>query len=327
MRRAIELDEARRMLLSRSGLLDRGVAEREIRLRVERGELVRVRRGWYAAATDWQVLWPEGRHLLRVLAVQHDATGSAPVFCGTSAGVLWGLPLYRTAPRRVHVAETRGRSRSTRDVLRHETELADDDVAEIDGMRCTSLHRTVFDLARKLSAEAAVAGADAALRAVAVTGQRQDEALAEEWREELGRRAHGSRARGVRQARRIIAFADGRAQLPGESVSRLQLHRLGFRRIGLQVPVVLSRGQSYWIDFDLEEAGAFGEFDGEGKYLHAALRSGRTVEQVVLDEKRREDTVRGVTGRRFVRWEAAHIRTPEALAERLAEFGVRPPRG
>src|SRR5690606_28748954 len=158
-----------------------------------------------------------------------------------------------------------------------------------------------------------VACADAALRSVAVSGNDQDERTAAQWRGSLAERAARSRARGVRQARRVIDFADGRAQLPGENVSRVQLKRLGFGPPDLQVRVVAPDGAEYRVDFGLDDVDAFGEFDGAGKYLDPALRGGRSIEQVVLDEKRREDVIRGVTGRRFVRWDDAHISTADAL--------------
>lgn len=286
---------------------------------------MRVRRGWYIGSQIWRRLWPEGRHLLHVVALDRDAVGSRPVFSDVSAAVVHGMPLYRTRPERVHVVTDRHSSRSMPDVLRHEATLARGDVVEVDGLSCTSTVRTVLDVARTLTPEAAIACADAALRAVAVIDHEQDEEVAADWREQLLGRARSSSARGVRQSRRVIAFADRRAELPGESVSRLQLSRLGFRRIGLQAPVVLPDGTLFRVDFDLEEAEVFGEFDGRGKYLDESLRGDMAIEDVLLAEKRREDTIRGVTGRRFVRWESEHIVTDTALGARLAAFGIRPP--
>lgn len=325
MRHVIGVREARALLRSRRQLLELGHTERGIRARMREGVFMRVRRGWYIGGQVWQQLWPEGRHLLHVVAVDADAVDRRPVFSDASAAALHGLPLYRTSVDRVHVALGEGASRSMPDVLRHRSPLAFDDVVEVDGLLCTSPTRTVLDVTRSFIPEAAVACADAALRAVAVVGHEQDEDAAAEWRDRLLRRAASSSARGVRQSRRTILFADGRAQLPGASVSRLQLARLGFRRIGLQAAVTLPDGAQYLVDFDLEEAEAFGEFDGRGKYLDEKLRGGRTIEEVVLDEKRREDSIRGVTGRRFVRWGFDQIVTPEALGARLAEFGIRPP--
>jgi hypothetical protein len=215
------------------------------------------------------------------------------------------------------------RRHSTRDLIRHERALDPRDVVEACHLRVTSLERTVADLAGALPLEAAVSVADAGLRAAAVVRQVQDEALAERWRRDMERRLASSRgARGVRQARRVIAFADGRAQLPGESVSRLQLHRLGVRVTDLQVRVPAPDGGAYFPDFELGDVDAFGEFDGEGKYTDEAMRSGRTLEQVLLAEKRREDWIRGTTGRRVVRWGDREAGSAAALGRRLAAFGI-----
>src|SRR5690606_13656505 len=151
-------------------------------------------------------LWAEGHHLLRIIAVHRDAVGQAPVFFGVSAAVLLGLPLYRVSLVRVHTALREGRhARSARDVLRHEAGVPERDVTVVDGIRCTPMDRTVWDLARLLELPASVACADAALRTLAVARNRQDEERATLWREELGARAAASHARGIRRARWVIA--------------------------------------------------------------------------------------------------------------------------
>lgn len=326
MPRRIDLAAATLLLRSRDGLLADGRTERELRTQVQRGELIRVRQGWYVAASDWRDLWPEGRHLLRVLAASSAATSAdGPVFARESAAVLWGLPLYRWVPRAVHtVIEGRGHSRTLAGIARHDIALGPDDVVELHGMRVTSLARTVFDTARSLLAEAAVAIADAALRGIAVRGHRQDADLVAAWREEQAALARPG-LRGVRQARWVGEFADGRAQLPGESVSRLQLFRLGYTEVDLQVPVTGTDGRQFFMDFAFKRARAFGEFDGEGKYLDTDLRDASSTEAAVLEEKRREDDVRGATGWRFARWGSAHIITADALGSRLAAFRIFPP--
>jgi hypothetical protein len=197
----------------------------------------------------------------------------------------------------------------------------------IDGIRCTSLERTVFDVARTCRAEMAIACLDAALRSVSVEGRKWDADAHTAWKDRMNARARESAgARGVKQARWLIDIADGHAQLPGESVSRLQLVRLGFARPELQVPVPGPAGRTYWVDFRLKDVGAWAEFDGNDKYLDEAMRSGRSVEEVILEEKKREDWIRGTTQWRFARWEDAHIGSPNALRARLAAFGIHPPR-
>lgn len=325
MPRTITIDDAKRMLRSRADLLASGLAEREVADAVVSGGLVRIRRGWYVDGALWRGLWNEGRHLLAVVAAHRESSYAAPPFCFESAAVIHGLPLYRCAPASVHtLIGATSHSRAERDIARHALRLASEDVTEVQGLPCTLIERTVLDLARRLPPEAAVASADAALRRVATRDQRHDEDIAAEWRLDLLERVAEVSTRGVRQARRVIAFADGRAQSPGESVSRVHLHRLGFRGLDLQSHIVGPDGEDYWTDFAFPRARVFGEFDGAGKYLVEELRGGRTIEEVVLAEKRREDAIRGVTGWRIVRWESQHIGTPEALGARLASFGLRP---
>lgn len=74
---------------------------------------------------------------------------------------------------------------------------------------------------------------------------------------------------------------------------------------------------------DPQEADAWGEYDGEGKYLDEDLRDGE-LEAVRLQEKQREDWIRGTTQRKMARWAKAHIITAAALERRLALFHIHP---
>lgn len=322
-KRRITHEQAEQLLRSREDLLDDGLTDRSLREQVAGGSLHRVRRGHYVPTRTWTSLWPEGRHLLHIIAVCRDAS-EPPVLSHVSAAVVRGLPLYRLEPKRVHVCVPLPRhAGSASDVLRHELDLDDDDVEEIAGIRVTSAARTVLDVARTLQAEAALSIADAALGSAAVTRHQQDPELAASWRGDLEQRLDAVRGRpGTRRAERIVAFADGRAQLPGESVSRLRLHRLGFRNVDLQVRIPAPDGRSFYCDFGLDDINSFGEFDGLGKYLDPSMRGDQNVEEAVVEEKWREDWVRGTTRRGMLRWGGEHIGTVRAFASRLAAFGV-----
>lgn len=326
MATTLDLVGARRMLLDREELLASGRTERELHSLVASGEIVRVRRGRYVDGADWRGLWNEGRHLLRVVAFHANSSGDGPVFCGPSAAALHGLPLYRFAPPDVHVLiRTRRHGRRRAGAILHSSRIPEADIVDVDGIRCTSLDRTVLDVACTTAPETGVSIADAALRREAVIGQTQDAERHRAWHQRMKARGACTSIRGIRRARSVIAFADGRAQLPGESVSRLHLYRLGYRNIDLQVPVVGSAGNPYWMDFAFPGAQVFGEFDGRDKYVDLALTGGRSAEDVVLAEKRREDDVRGVTGWRTIRWGSEHLVTADVLSARLRAFGLRPP--
>lgn len=204
------------------------MTERALRSDVLEGRLKRLHRGSYVPTKLWEELWWEGQHLLRVLAVRAASGGSGPVFTHESAAVLWGLPMYRMGTKPVQTRLDGYRhSRVEAEVVRRDMRIADADIVDLDGFRLTSLPRTMMDVARTASFDTAVGCADAALRRAAVTGQIMDLEAAEEWRADALMRAAAG-LRGVRQARRVLEFADGRAQLPGESVSRVRLSQLGF---------------------------------------------------------------------------------------------------
>lgn len=322
--------QARALLRTRDDLRHDGWTDRRIAQALTEGALVRVDHAVYVDGRAWADCYAEGRQLLRVMAAWSRMRDGEAVASHTSAAVLLGLPLYRIEPRRAHVIDPRsnGRVRAGEPtVARHRVDLRPDEVVAVGGIRCTTLARTVADVIRLPGEEAALAVADAALARVAwrAAEHAYDEDAAELLRGKVAA-ALPLGGRGVRQARFVLGIADGRAQLPGESVSRLQLLRLGFAPPRLQVPIPAPGGGRYYVDFGIDDAHAWGEFDGRGKYLDPELRgAGVDAEDAVLAEKMREDWIRGTTGRRMPRWGYEHISSPVALGRRLARFHVSAP--
>jgi len=222
----------------------------------------------------------------------------------------------------VHVIAPAERPGAPSAVVRHRGEVPQDEVIDLDGLRVTSLARTVADVARTATFEQAVTVADAALRTQFVPGPgRYDTEGAEAFRQTvLGivrRSAHGQS-----RAKRVLAFADGRAQLPGESISRIRLGALGFRMLALQVHVAGPGSTTFYVDFGLEDVPAWGEFDGRIKYIDGKIVDGRSASQIFDEEKQREDWIRGTTHRPLARWGWPHVRTAADLGARLAAFGL-----
>src|SRR5690606_29804268 len=121
------------------------------------------------------------------------------------------------------------------------------------------------DLACTLSFERAVPLCDAALRrtthpvdAVPKTVLSRQDLL-----HELASVAHSY---GVVKAREVIHFADPLADRPGESVSRVSMHRAGIPEPQLQVALRGRSGTIWHVDFYWPEHGLIGEFDGTWKY-------------------------------------------------------------
>ncbi|MEH3089268.1 MAG: hypothetical protein PGN24_06580 [Microbacterium arborescens] len=182
----------------------------------------------------------------------------------------------------------------------------------------------MFDLARVAAPEISLSCADAALGLVGGDPRRFDADAAERWRDGMLRRCRVPGMRGVRRARLIAEIADGRAELPLESITRLQLLRLGFRDIRLQVPVAHHGGGSFWMDIAVDDA--FIECDGRQKYVDPGMRNGRSIDDIVLAEKRREDWVRGSTSRPVLRVAWPDAASPDTLRRHLQAFHVPLPR-
>lgn len=94
----------------------------------------------------------------------------------------------------------------------------------------------------------------------------------------------------------LLDFASALSESPGESLTRVRFHELGFRQPRQQVTVSVD-GTTYRLDFVWEEAGVVVEFDGWMKY-----RS--DFDEARKQEKIREDAIRS-TGRTVLRiyWE------------------------
>lgn len=300
--------------LARAGLTDR-----QIKRHVETGTITRVRRGIYVSSADAVALTPEQWRILRARA-WHAASDEPPVFSHSTAAAVHGLPVFRSRDERTHVIAPNPRDHLAADISRHRG-TTDAGVIEVRGLLITDLARTMSSVARFDAPEAAVAVADAALR----SARREDQAAVDRLRRDALDWLT-PRTPGAARATELITFADPRADRPGESISRLYLHRLGFAAPRLQVEVPGPDGTRYFVDFGLDDILAFGEFDGEAKYSDPLFLAGRTPQQALLDEKRREDWIRGTTGWRILRWEMTHLASVRTLAARLAAFGVAVPR-
>jgi hypothetical protein len=120
----------------------------------------------------------------------------------------------------------------------------------------------------------------------------------------------------------VVAFADPRSGSPVESLSRVSIAEAGLPAPELQ--------HEFWdrdgrmdVDFWWPRFGVIGEFDGKVKYLDERYRNGRTLEQVLLDEKWREQRLRRQPGvRSIARWDAATAASPARLGRLLREHGV-----
>ena len=293
----------------RRELIGAGFTDDEVRRAVRSGVWRAVRPGAYLRADDPVLADPDLRHVQLVLATVRRLDGS-PVVSHVSAAALHGLPLWGVPLRTVHVTrDASSGGRRTRHLHVHPAPIAPDEVVTLRGLRVTSPARTVVDIARTSRFESAVVVADAAVKAELCTPAELDAAIAR-----AGRRSGGP------ASRRVVAFADGLADGPGESRARVRMHLAGLPRPVLQHVRDRSGRHVGQVDFWWPRAGVIGEYDGEVKYGRL-LRPGQDPAEVVYREKLREDALRAQPGvRTVVRWTWRDVDEFDELATRLREL-------
>jgi hypothetical protein len=273
--------------------------------------LMSVRRGVYTWRAAYESAKEAERYRIRIAAVALCLDGNA-VLSHESAGAVVGLAMLDPGLEHVHVTrQAPARPRIEAALHHHVAELIDlDTEGSVFGMEVTSIARTAVDIARETDRlEVAVAVLDSALRAGVSRRELWDVfARCRSWP-------------GARLVATAIAFADKRADNPGESWSRVVLMQQGVPATSLQVPVHDEQGLVGYADFGWP--GVLGEFDGKGKYGLATNDPNpddepldpEKVKRLLWKEKVREDRLR--VGHEVVRWGMAELYAPSRLAVRV----------
>jgi len=256
--------------------------------RRESGEITRLRTGVFLPSAEWRGLGPVNRHRLLVTET-FPLLRSDAVAAFWSAAAMLGIPLLGSPPDRVHVTDVRKGGQSSTHV-RHHRERRRPPSVVVEGVACTTPARTVVDLARVQTFEAALIAVDHVLS----RGMASHEEVVTEM-EALGR-AHGSW-----RTRLVVAHASDRSESPGESLSRARMIQLGAPLPELQHEFRDDRGLIGRSDYWWETPGLVGEFDGAGKYGVGKGAMEVSANEVVYREKLREDRIRAL-GWTFLRW-------------------------
>jgi len=260
-----------------------------------RSELIaRIRRGAYAVAPSDVPAWQHRRMLTlaRGIAVSRQLPGCC--LGGLSAAAMHELPIWREPERTYAFQDSHVRSGLPRDIVRSVAGLPEEDVVEIDGVRVSSLRRTMVDCARTLHPRDALVVVDGGIRQI-IEPQRQrrteDEERAEELRQELLARL----TRGMRH--RVRATAVIRAAVPfAESAPESVIRWLAITR-GMPTPVpqceVSTPSGVVWTDLGWRRrdgSWVHAEHDGMEKYR---IRGGTPEElsRALAKEKAREEAI------------------------------------
>jgi hypothetical protein len=269
-------------VVMRSQAVACGYAIDEINHLLRRGEWVSLRRGAYMAREVYDAMTDIQRHLAIIHAVARSLHRPA-VVSHVSAVVLRGdLPTWGLDLSEVHVSRSDLHSpRHEAGIHHHAGSLPDEDVELIDGIRVTTMARTILDTARTTPFEASVVVADAAFRkepsAHKLALTRLD--TMRDWR-------------GARNAGAVLAFADSRSESVGESRCRVLFDDIGLPAPDLQREFYDATGRLIGrSDFYFEKHRTIGEFDGKAKYLRS-MTPGEDPGDVVWREKKREDRLR-----------------------------------
>ena len=297
-------------ILRTSELLAQGYDKSELQRMVRHGDLLPVRRGAYVRTeVQPEPASVEERHRLLVGAVAMG--GSGGVVSHASAAVLHGLPVWNNTITQVHLTRSRSTGAKRRgDIEVHSATLPPAQVTLVDGLPTTSLARTVADLGRTLPfAQAVAAGDRAAALGLDFGDLEQVLETMQQWP-------------GVRQARRVANFLDGRSESAGESVSRVRLCEQGLPSPIPQREIFDDAGRLIArVDFAWLQHRTVGEFDGRVKY-GALLKPGQRIEDVIYAEKLREDALRDA-GWQVVRWIWADLERRGLLRDRVLRAFAR----
>ncbi|MBW4041166.1 MAG: hypothetical protein HIU86_03430 [Acidobacteria bacterium] len=276
---------------------------------VERGLLIRIRRGVYTAHAGFDSLSIEQQHIVRMRAVAAVAPGT--VFSHMSAAVLHGLPVLRSGLARVHTTVPAASLRGRDGVAGHVFPLLDSEITWCGPLQTTAIGRTVVDVAGALPFGEGLMVADAALR----SGVRRD--LLEQAVALAGPRQSGQRIGNV------VAVAHPGAESANESMSRAGMIRFGFEPPELQHELRDADGFVAALDFFFRRFRVGGEADGMKKLLDPAIAT-RGAGRALVQEKRREDRVLPLV-RSLARWGWFEATRPVRLRQKLAAHGVHPP--
>ena len=302
-------------VIRRSEQLALGRNDVELHRAVAAKKLLRIAPGSYVRPEDWAALDPIEQHRMRVIEYSRRLHPDT-VYSHFAAAAVWGIRMLSTWPDEIHVTAPPSRGgRSEGKVRRHCTLLGDAQVTEQAGLRVTTPARTVVDLARILPFTDAVVAMDSALRTRGGNPLANPEDIALTV-DSLSGRAGSARALAA------AGFATPLSDSPEESHSRVLLHTLGFPRPELQRSFQLPDGGTAEVDFYWEEFGHAGECDGRSKYRDARILRGRRPEDVVIEEKNRENQLRRIVGR-LSRWEPAELYSPRRFYDHLTRDGLR----
>jgi len=301
-------------LLTHGQALRAGLDARDIARLVRDGTWTRLRKGVYVDGAAYADLDPyRAAPLLRMRAAQL-AIARPLVFSHDSSAVLQRLGVPDAKTCAIHVARPDYRAtRTSGGIVTHGAPFGRHEVVEIDGLKALSPARTALDMVRLHGLWPGMAACDAALRSGVA---RADLTGAADCMQGWPYKTVVDRA---------IALADPGAESYLESLGRGLVIELGIGTPATQF--VLSDGHRT-VRGDIRVHRHLFEIDGKLKYF--LQQQGRTPEEILWEEKLRQDFISGFKlGVSRITWfdchagrQAARRRLAREYADTVERFGI-----
>ncbi|MBQ6523099.1 MAG: hypothetical protein IJI12_00400, partial [Atopobiaceae bacterium] len=138
--------------------------------------------------------------------------------------------------------------------------------------------------------------------------------------------AQDKRVHGREQALTTMSHADTLAESGGESIARATIIEQGFMLPELQHVLrdITDSSVTYRVDFWWETEGQqpiIGELDGHDKYVVPTMTNGKSIVEIMSNERLRESRVSG-SGAKVMRFSYADVINTEYFVHLLDSFGV-----
>ena len=281
-------------VLSRDDLRQIGCAGSTIARALKDGRLIRLRHGFYAT--------PDHDETLQALAAARACPGA--VISHQSAAIGRNLPIFGTKARMPELTVEPDNHSRVPEAHVYRASLPEHHIVPEAGARLTSVARTLVDLARHYSRDAAVVATDAALHRNLVEQDQIADVIRYCWNWP-----------GIGRASRALALVDPKAESPLESLSRLAISDLGLPAPEPQLIIANKFGRFVGrVDFGWDDLGVVGEADGMGKYRSTLAEFEKSA---LGEEKIRQERLERL-GLVVVRWGWADaVHQPERLRDRV----------
>jgi hypothetical protein len=282
-----------------------GLNDRAIARLVADGVWRKVRRGAYVDKSVWDSLESLDQHRVLARAVLRTAECRA-VLSHVTAAIEHGAEVWDVDLSVVHFTRLDGRAgRREAGVKQHRGLLEEDQVWQHDDVPVVSPARSIVEVTTECDVEHSLVVANSLLHLgrttldlVAVEAIRCDR-----WPDSLATRI-------------VLGRADPRIESVGETRTA---HVLWSQQLPWFEPQYKVRDHTgrvvARVDFAAPRLGVFLEFDGRLKYLTGL--QGKTLDEVLLEERRREAMICSITGWVCVRITWADLMHPERLARRI----------